>query len=139
MWAGSSGRCQCCPPPLHRCCHRPLLLAVPICTASLCFATHIRTTVCRPAHLLPAAEVLPVKSGIGGGDVTKRGGRWESDFIWNKASAGQQKEGLAGSPVDHTVPGVRVRVRHEHGSVLCPLPQTGPSKQLEHRSLPTGW
>ncbi len=30
-----------------------------------------------------AAEVLPVKSGMSG-DVTKRGGRWESDFIWNK-------------------------------------------------------
>lgn len=42
---------------------------------------------CRPpAPACPvryAAEVLPVKSGLSG-DVTKRGGRWESDFIWNK-------------------------------------------------------
>ncbi|KAL4459164.1 hypothetical protein ABPG75_014029 [Micractinium tetrahymenae] len=37
----------------------------------------------------PKAEVLPVKSGLGGGDVTKRGGRWESDFIWNKDWAKQ--------------------------------------------------
>jgi hypothetical protein len=33
--------------------------------------------------------VLPVKSGLGGGDITKRGGRWESDFIWNKDWAKQ--------------------------------------------------
>ncbi len=38
----------------------------------------------RSSFLILAAEVLPVKSGLGGGDVTKRGGRWESDFIWNK-------------------------------------------------------
>lgn len=37
----------------------------------------------------PKAEVYPVKSGLGGGDVTKRGGRWESDFIWNKDWAKQ--------------------------------------------------
>ncbi|KAL4427151.1 hypothetical protein ABPG77_001155 [Micractinium sp. CCAP 211/92] len=37
----------------------------------------------------PSAEVLPVKSGLGGGDVSKRGGRWESDFIWNKDWAKQ--------------------------------------------------
>lgn len=38
--------------------------------------------LCLPASHR-AAEVLPVKSGMSG-DVTKRGGRWESDFIWNK-------------------------------------------------------
>ena len=32
--------------------------------------------------------MLPVKSGLGG-DITKRGGRWESDFIWNKDWAKQ--------------------------------------------------
>lgn len=37
----------------------------------------------------PSAQVYPVKSGVGNGDVTKRGGRWESDFIWNKDWAKQ--------------------------------------------------